>query len=371
MKISCERERLLSSFQVVAMVAPSRSPRPILQNVKIETKDDKIILSATDMELGVRSELTGVTVEAPGSALVPVTRFGSILRESSDERLDVAANDQGITVKGLHSNFELPAGNPNEFPVITPFDEERYHKISARLLKELIRRTAFATDTESSRYALGGILLEMGPDNIIAVGTDGRRLAKMEGPAESVNGHETGESMIIVPTRSMQVIERALVDGEAEVLLSARGNDVVVKMPYGTINTRLVEGRFPKWREVLPTRRDAVCISLTVGPFYSALRQAAIVADDESRGIDFTFSEGTLTLTGSTAEVGESLVELPITYQGETLTVSLDNRFVAEFLKVLDPEKTVMLELEDEDSAALFTTDDGYGYVVMPLARDH
>ena len=144
----------------------------------------------------------------------------------------------------------------------------------------------------------------------------------------------------------------------------------MVRSPRATIYARLVEGRFPKWREVFPSRTDAVQIEVTVGPFYSALRQAAIVASEESRGIDFTFGNGTLVLAGSTAEVGQSRVELPIAYDGEAITVTMDHRFVADFLKVLDSEKLVTIDIQDGESAALFTTDDGYGYVVMPLARE-
>jgi DNA polymerase-3 subunit beta len=136
------------------------------------------------------------------------------------------------------------------------------------------------------------------------------------------------------------------------------------------IYSRLVEGRFPKWRDVFPTRQKTVRIDITVGPMYSALRQAAIVADEESRGIDFTFGEGKLVLSGSTAEVGQSRVELPIPYEGEAITVTLDHRFVGDFLRVLDAEKTFTVEIENEESAAVFSTDDGYGYVVMPLSRE-
>jgi DNA polymerase-3 subunit beta len=103
---------------------------------------------------------------------------------------------------------------------------------------------------------------------------------------------------------------------------------------------------------------------------YSALRQAAIVADEESRGIDFEFGAGKLVLAGSTAEVGQSRIELPIPYDGEAIAASLDHRFVGDFLQVLDADKSLTLEIENEESATLFTTDDGYGYVVMPLARD-
>jgi DNA polymerase-3 subunit beta len=109
---------------------------------------------------------------------------------------------------------------------------------------------------------------------------------------------------------------------------------------------------------------------MTVGPTFAAVRQASIVASEESRGILFTFADGTLTLSGQTAEVGQSRVELPIAYDGAEIAISLDHRFVADFLKVLDPERTFTLDVQDGDTAALFTTDDGYGYVVMPLARE-
>jgi DNA polymerase-3 subunit beta len=370
MKITCDREQLLLAFQTAAMVAPARSPKPILQNVRLEIHDQGGILMATDMEIGIRIQVDGIEIEASGSAVLPVARFGSILRESTDEKLRVEADAQGVKVHGERSEFSLPAANPDEFPSVATFEEEKYHKAPARLLKELVRRTLFATDTESSRYALGGVLLEMEADKIVAVGTDGRRLAKMEGPAESIGGHQTGETMTIIPARSMQLVERALTDADSEVQVAARDNDVLVKTAKSTIYSRLVEGRFPKWRDVFPVRQSAVRIDITVGPMYSALRQAAIVTDEESRGVDFTFGDGKLILAGSTAEIGQSRVEMPIPYDGDSITLSLDHRFVADFLKVLEAEKTFTVEIENEESAALFCTDDGYSYVVMPLARE-
>ena len=370
MKITCDRELLLSGFQTAAIVAPARSPKPILQNVKLEVHEHGAIFMATDMEIGIRIDVEGIQVESPGSVVLPVSRFGTLLRESTDEKLRLEADLSGVQVRGDRSEFKLPAQNPDEFPMVVSFEEKKYHKVPARLFKEMTRRTLFATDTESSRYALGGVLLEMDEKKITAIGTDGRRLAKMEGPAESVEGHVTGDTMTIVPARSMQLIERALTEAEAEVLVAARANDVLIKTPKATIYSRLVEGRFPKWRDVFPVRQQAVSIDITVGPMYSALRQAAVVSDDESRGIDFQFGEGKLVMAGSTAEVGQSRVELPIPYDGPVISVTMDNRFVADFLKVLDSERVFTVEIENAESAALFSTDDGYGYVVMPLARD-
>lgn len=370
MKIICEREKLLSAFQTAAMVAPARSPKPILQRVKLDVSNESAIVMATDMDTGIRLEVAGIETETPGAAVLPVDRFGLILRESSDEKLRIESTPQGIVVRGERSEFKLPAENPDEFPRVASFEESKYHELPAKLFRELIRRTLFATDTESSRYALGGVLLEFDADKITAVGTDGRRLAKMEGPAHAVGNHSSGDTMTIVPTRAMQLLERSLSDDDTEIQIAARSNDVLVRSPRATIYSRLVEGRFPKWRDVFPHRHDAQRIDIVVGPMYSAIRQAAIVASVDSRGIDFHFGNGSLVMAASTADKGQSRVELPIGYDGSERIVTLDHRYVSDFLRVLDPERTFTLEIEDADSPALFTTEDGYGYVVMPLARE-
>jgi DNA polymerase-3 subunit beta len=370
MNITCDREELTSAFQAVAPVSANRSPKPILQKVKLEFTADRSVAMATDTEIGIRREFEGTEVVVSGSIVVPVNKFGLILRESSDEKLNIQTDGTKIVVRGQRSQFELPAENPDEFPEVTGFYEDRYASMPARLLKELIRRTIFATDTESSRYALGGVLLEFLEQEVVAVGTDGRRLAKMQGPVQSHANHHQSDSMTIVPSKAMLLIDRTLSDPDAEVYVAARPNDVLIKTPNTTIYTRLVEGRFPKWRDVIPAGDGAAEIDLTVGPFFAAVRQAAITVSEESRGLTLSFGDGTLVLSGSAAEVGSSRVEMPISYDGETVNVSLDHRFVADFLKVLDPEKTIKLKVSDNDHAALMETDDGYLYVVMPMSKD-
>jgi DNA polymerase-3 subunit beta len=241
------------------------------------------MLMATDLEIGVRVELPNVQVEAPGSAVLPIGRFSSILRESSDANLKIETDGQNLVVSGQHSEFRLPAENPDEFPAVASFNENKYHEIPARLFRELVRRTAFATDNESSRYALGGVLLELAGDQVIAVGTDGRRLAKMAGPGKSIGGHQTGDNTTIVPTKAMTLIERALTDADAEIQVAARANDILVRSPRVTIYSRLVEGRFPRWRDVFPQRGGGKQIDLIAGPFYAAVRQAARAAESTSR----------------------------------------------------------------------------------------
>jgi DNA polymerase-3 subunit beta len=371
MKLKCNRDSLLAAFTVVSNIVPARTPKPVLQNVKLDASSDSVSLLATDLDVAIRMEVPEIEVEVPGTTLLPASRFGLILRESVDAQLCLDVEGQGTVIRGNRSEFRLAGGNPDEFPVIEGFHEERYHEVPARLFKELIRRTAFATDTENSRYALGGVLLEFEDQRIVAVGTDGRRLAKMEGPAISVGNHHSSDYTTIVPTRAMQLIDRALFDSDAEIRVCARGNDILIRSPRGLIFSRLVEGRFPRWRDVLPQRTNPIRIELPAGAVYSALRQASIVVSEDSRGIDFCFGDGSLVLAASTADVGRSRIEMPISYTGQPITIALDNRYIADFLRVLDAEKMVTCEIESAESAALFSTDDGYQYVIMPMSKEH
>ncbi len=369
MKVTCERDELLRAFQMAAGVAPIRSPKPILQNIKLQVTQDRATLLATDLEVGIRIEVPGFGVEAPGAVLLPIQRFGSILRESTDEKLQLESDGARTRVWGERSEFHLPTENPDEFPEVALFQEERYHKLPVRFFRELIRRTIFATDSESSRFALGGVLVEMAAGQIIGVATDGRRLARQDGPAEAVGGHET-QDRTIIPARSMQLLERAMTDTEGEVQIAARENDMMVKSERVTLYTRLVEGRFPKWRDVFPRTDQSTAIELTVGPFHSAVRQAGIVTDENHRGVDFSFGDGKAVLLARAAETGESHVEMPIAYDGDTLSVMLDPRYLSDFLKVLEPDTVFTLNIRDSESAVVASTSDGYSYVIMPLARD-
>lgn len=370
MKIACDREKLASAFQLAGSVALTRSPKEVLQNVKIEADEDRVILMATDMETGIRIDVEGVEVQTPGKALLHVGRVGMILRESNDDQLTFESDGSATIVKGQHSEFNLPSMNPDEFPTVVGFEEEKYHELAARLFKEMVKRTAFATDPDSSRFALGGVLLELNGEEVLAVGTDGRRLARVQGTGKSIGGHQTSGNATIIPTRSLTLMERSIGDKEEFVQIASRGNDVLLRTGRCTIYSRLVEGRYPNWRQVIPQRDDAVDISMMVGPFYNVIRQAAIVADLETRGLDFEFGDGTLVLTAKTADLGQSRVELPIDYDGEPIKLKLDYRFVSDFLKVLDSNTSFIMNIASSTQPALMTTADGYAYVVMPMAMD-
>ena len=253
MKISCDREQLLHAFQTVATVAPTRSPKPILQNVKLDATEDGVTLTATDLEVGIRHAVAASTSRPPGSVVLRSTRFGTILRENTDQTLHIESDGQGATIRGERSKFQLPAENPAEFPPVADFAETNFFEVPARLLRELIRRTVFATDNETSRYALGGVKLEFDGGN----GHRGRHRRPPAGQDERAHRHprhgrRNTQQNTIVPTRAMQLIERAIAPSDAELQMAIRGNEFLVHSPRATISARLLGRPLPRLAEGVP-----------------------------------------------------------------------------------------------------------------------
>jgi DNA polymerase III subunit beta len=369
MRIQCHRPSLAAALQVVAGVIPSRTPKEILKNVKLQVADGTATLIGTDQEVGIRYEISGVEIESPGETLLPTNRVISILRELHEDALSIELDDGRVMIRAGHSEFGLAAEDAAEFPNVAPFDAEQYHVVSADALRTAIRRTSFATDVESTRYAMGGILLELKSETVTLAATDSRRLAVCQLACRSHGADEPANPSPVIPTKAMTLIERSIDDATEEVYVAVHANEVLVKCGNSTIYSRLVEGRFPRYADVIP--RDAnTTIDLVVAPFHSAVRQAQIVTNEESRGVDFLFAGGLLTLNSQAADIGQSKVELPISYDGEELAITFDPRYIAEFLRVLEAESPLTLSLIDAESAAVFRTDDSYTYVVMPLSRE-
>ena len=195
----------------------------------------------------------------------------------------------------------------------------------------------------------------------------GRRLAMMEGAAVSQGGHDTKGQTHVVPTKAMQLLERNLADPEEQVRVCLRPNDALFKTERAMIYSRLVEGRYPPYREVFP-KKQTVKVPLVTGPFHAAVRQAAIMTDEESKKVVFSFAKKKLTLKAQGSETGRAKVELPVDYDGKGLDISFDPRFLTEMLRVLEPDAALTLELVDSASPALFRQGDNYSYVVMPLS---
>ncbi|MBM3996130.1 MAG: DNA polymerase III subunit beta [Planctomycetes bacterium] len=370
MKIRCHREGLLAACQLAAVAIAPRDVKPVLRNIKAIVDEDRCTLMATDLELGIRLEVRGINVDEPGSALLPTARLIAILREATDEEMTIEASPDKCVVKGDTNEFDMPNEDPAAFPDVPAFAEEKYHEIAAGVLREMIKRTVFAAATEGQvRFgATTGVLWELEDEKASLIATDGRRLAMMTGPAKPHGGHSTKGQSPVVPAKAMSLLERNLTDPGEIIRIAFRQNEVLMKTDRAMIYSRLVEGRFPNYKQVIPSKHTHR-VPLTVGPFNIAVRQAAIMTDDESKRVRFQFAKKKLTLRAQGAESGQSRVELPIDYDGKGLEISFDPKFLNDMLRVLEPDTPLIVDMNDSAAPAVFRHEPNYLYVLVPLVE--
>jgi DNA polymerase-3 subunit beta len=366
MKAECDRESLLSACQLVSAAVASRDVKPILKNFKAIAEDDRCTLMATDLEVGMRFDLQNLSIEEPGEAILPAARLVAILREARDTRLSIEANATECVVRGASLEFEMPGEDPGQFPDIPTFADEKYHEISAGSLRDMIRRTVFATAAETARYSMTGVLWELEGEVIRLVATDGRRLAMAQGTATAHGGHTTKGQTPVVPTKAMSLLERNLQVDEDPVKICLRPTEVLFRTGRAVIYSRLVEGRFPDYKQVMP-RKTTTKVALNTLPFQAAVRQAAVMTDDDSKRVTFRFANDKLTLEARGATAGRSKVEMQIGFDAKPVEINFNPAYLVDMLKVVPPDEEITLELIDGASPALFKQGASYSYLVMPL----
>lgn len=362
MKAICNRASLLEALQVTSAAITPRTPKPALQCVLVDCQKEGLTVIATDLQVGIRYRLEQVEVKEPGQGLIPADRFLAIVRECPDDTLSVEIKDNVCRIETSDSHFTLNTSEVEGFPAVKEADGQDGLKIKAGLLRGMIRRTIFAVAKESSRYAINGVLWASEGKKLMMVATDGRRLAQAQ--AELISG-ETGTTAI-VPTKTMSLLERCLVEAEEQVSVGFQENRIVMVLPRVTISSTLVEGTFPKYDEVIP-HDNTVKVKFKTEALVSAFRRAALLTTENSQGVKMQFSKNRLVLTGRAAETGEGKVELAIEYDYDDLEVGFNPHYVLEALRVVGAEE-ITLELKATNTPGVLRSGEDFLYVVMPVS---
>lgn len=373
MKFAVKTKYLAEAVRLCGQVAPQKSPKEILRNVKLHADSDgSITLTATDTEIGIRVKLTsGVEVQKPGQILIPVAKVSQILSELTDDSLTIESNGSHALLKSQHSKFNILAAAVDEFPDVHPKLGTKYTSVAINAFEMALLRCVFCTDLDSSRYALGAIHITEDEESLAIVATDGRRLAVQNVQYTSVNEHRFDSVSCLIPERAAKMLLRACGNRKGEVLMQATHNDVIFDFGDCQLVARMVEGRYPNWRQVLPKVDQASDASFIVGPLLAAVRQAAIATSQDGKGIDFTFGHNFLKLEAETADIGASTVEIMCECDvPEAVTLKMDNTFVKDFLSVLDLDSQCLWKVSGANAAVLVSTQDGYRYVIMPMAKE-
>ena len=238
MKVICNRGALLEALLVASNVVTSRSPKPALQCVKLTAADDKLTISATDLEVAIRYADTQVQIEQPGEALLPADKIRDIVRESNDDTLSIEVAKDTADIKGQDSHFKIYTQAVSEFPPVPEFEGKPDLEIQGGTLKALISQTLFAAARESSRYAFNGVLITSQGKRISLVSTDGRRLAQAQG--DLISGPEKDGTTAIVPGKTLTLVDKLIDDPEETVGIQIRENQIIFHTSSATLTSNAV-----------------------------------------------------------------------------------------------------------------------------------
>ncbi len=361
MKCICERTALNEALGMTSGVTLTRTPKPILACVRVTAEEGSLRLTAYDQEVGLRCRVRQVEVSEPGEVLVNGDRLMSIVRESSDETLAFETSDEFLSIRGEDSHFRVVSQDVREFPPVPEMEEEPDFTVKLGVVQQLVERTLFAAARETTRYAINGVLWEKDGGRLRLVATDGRRLALAEASLDK----SVGEDMTaIIPTKALSLFGRVHLDADEEVGFKMRPNQVIMRAEQMTISSVLVEGRFPKYQDVIPTDLDKK-IEVNAGEFLSAVKRAALLTNEESKGIRLHLSGEGMVLSSRAPEQGDATVRLAVAYTGESLEIGFNPTFLADALKVCDG--TVTLELKSSGKPGVLGSGAGFQYVVMPV----
>jgi len=366
MKFICDRAPLNEGLQMIVGVVDPRHIKPVLQAIKIVASKDEIELLATDLEIGMKYRLSGVEVEEPGEIILPAGRVASIVREIADEKVHFESDGPNCVIRTSSNRFRVLGDSSDEFPGIPSFPDGPSLEMEGVILKEMIRKSAFAAAPEKMRYALNGLLIvaEEGSPKVDVVATDGRRMVWIKRKA---NKNSPFRCEAIVPTKGALQIERMVKDIEV-IQIRVHERNIFARTANAELVAQLVEGQFPNFRAVVPEGLERK-VDLSAAGFASSVRRAALVSDnDEAKSVKIALSPGQMVLASSSSRGGESRVEIAVEYSGPETHITLNPDFLEQALKTLG-DVGVKLELRDSVTAAVVRDGSDYLYLTMPITE--
>ena len=352
--VTVTRAALKAALDTVGDAVPGKGPKPILGYVLL----DGGTLTATDLELRITTPLPrsdGLTV------LLPYARLKAIVGNLHPTvEVTIAVEGSSAVVQASGGTWRLPVEDAAEFPSAGEFSGKRLPRLPGDQFAALVKTVKGATDNQSSSYALGGVLVEFNDGELTFVATDGRRLYAASADIDQ----SLDDSQTLVTRRTMDVLQRLAVHAD-EIELQANDAEILAAIGETTVQARLMNGRFPRWRDVEKEYEDPPSM-VVVENLMRACNAAGVCTSEASRGVDFTVSAEGLFLAGRSSEYGESSATCELADVGKCTTVKLDPRFVADWLVTLDPAETIAIEAKDKQSAVVFRADRCRA-VVMPL----
>jgi DNA polymerase III subunit beta len=368
MEITVSKVELLRELTATQGVVERKTTIPILSNYLFEATGDKLSLTATDLDLSLRTSCNA-KVKKEGACTIPARKLYDYVRLLPDADITIRLlENHWVSIRCGRSNTKMVGMAKSNFPGLPVFPSAGAIKIPAAVLRSMIAKTGFAIASEESRYTLNGALMVLKPESITMVATDGHRLAHVECAGEKFEG-VSGEMKTLIPKKAMDEL-KSLLDSDVETIDFAKDESTLFfRVGPRLLTSRQLTGQFPNYEAVLP-KDITKSITLQGDELGSAIARVAQFADERSRAVRLRLEKGELKLSASSTETGESEDSIEVAYDGEPMAIGFNAQYLMDFIKATGSGE-VKLELKDAQSAGQLRPAEGddykYRYIVMPM----
>jgi DNA polymerase-3 subunit beta len=366
MQVHCLKDELLKGVQLVQSAISPRSTLPVLANILIESNGEGLRLSSTDLEVGIRCHVNA-DIKKAGATTVPARTLGEFLRNLDDgQELDIKVDDaQKMEIRSGKDRCVLMGLPKDDYPVLPEFSQERAFSVNQATLREMIRKTAFAVSTDETRYVLNGVDFVVEKGKITLVSTDGRRLAFIQRECQDKKASVNA----IIPTKAVNELARILSSEEKDGVVQIGFTENQVTFGYKTtvVLSRLIEGHFPNYEQVIPKGRDSE-VKFSTRKLLAATQRAAVGTLEKGGSVRYNLTKGKLQISASAQGRVEVESELDAAYSGPPFAIAFNPTYLIDVFRALETDE-VLLELTTPLNPAVIRPvgDDNYKYVVMPM----
>lgn len=364
MKCTCATHALRNAVQTLHPVCPVRTTLPILQNVHVNAQGGKLVLTATDLDVAMRTEVMAEIAEE-GATTIPARFLLDALRRMSSESIDLSSDAHDVTSlrSGAHVECRLRGLPTDDFPSFTPLETENQIALPVNDIAQMLRHTSYAVSKDETRYVLNGVCFHIG-ESCDIVATDGRRLAKYSLPGLT----RTEPLQIVVPTKTVGIITQLLESCESSTDAQMRftPQHIEVCVDTTTLISRLIDGHFPNYQQVIPKSCEAA-VEVDRKVFLNAINLAAVVTEKTKQSVvKLHFDKGTLGVSAVTAEIGEVNDVIDVTYDGEPIELSFNPTYLTDVCGNVATD-TITIEISNARSPVVMRSGENFLCVIMPL----
>jgi DNA polymerase-3 subunit beta len=371
MKVVVPRAELLKGVLTVQNAVAAKQTMPILANILLEAKENRFEFVATDLDMGIRCSVPAEVVDK-GSITINAKKLSDLCRELPDANVDIETDENHRLIMVCQkSQFKIHGMPKDDFPILPEVRKEKAFKIKGSVFLEMVRKTIFAVSTDDGRYVLNGVLFNVEGGRLKMVSTDGHRLAYIQ---KKLEGKGEEKCSVIIPTKALNEVSKIVSDAskgkEDETLVEVTATENQIKFVVSGVEivSRLIEGQFPNYEQVVPKDSDKK-VEADVASLAAATRRVSILASEKSYSVRFKLEKNNLVISTKTPDVGESREEISVDYAGgEELAIAYNAKYVLDVLKNVGTDK-VLLELTQPLNPGVFKPkgDADYLCVIMPM----